>query len=160
MKPTKNRIFCKACGRTKMLFETEKKAQLFMKFNNEEIASENDTVPARAYFCELCGGWHLTHFATVPKGASRTEQMIEHLNTSKEIRKVQKKKESVIKTANTNYAISQLSEIDKYIANSEYTLALEVLDALLEMSKTKYIKPKLMKQIRAKKELVKSLQNM
>lgn len=65
MKPTKNRVFCKECSRVKMLFETEKKAQLFMKFNNEEIAAENGHAPTRAYFCESCGRWHLTHIAVV-----------------------------------------------------------------------------------------------
>ncbi|MCY7360900.1 MAG: hypothetical protein LH629_02360, partial [Ignavibacteria bacterium] len=32
------KIFCNDCRRTKMLFETEKKADNFMNFNNEEIS--------------------------------------------------------------------------------------------------------------------------
>ena len=36
MKP-KNRVFCYDCGRPKLLFETEKKALNFIKFNADEI---------------------------------------------------------------------------------------------------------------------------
>jgi len=158
MKPTKNRVFCKECGRVKMLFETEKKAQLFMKFNNEEIAAENGHAPTRAYFCESCGGWHLTHIAEAPQGPSRTEkvieQMIEHQNTTREIMRTQHEKVKAAQKENEDYVTSQLSEIDKLIEDKEYSSALELLDALLEMSKTKFIRPKLLKQVRKKKEFV------
>jgi hypothetical protein len=36
MKPT-HRIFCPDCGKPKMLFETERKAQDFLKWNASEI---------------------------------------------------------------------------------------------------------------------------
>ena len=49
MKPTKNKVFCKDCGRTKMLFETEKKAENFIKFNKEEIEAESGYGPQRSY---------------------------------------------------------------------------------------------------------------
>ena len=38
MKPTKNRVYCRDCGRVKMLFETEKQADTFIRFNRDEIA--------------------------------------------------------------------------------------------------------------------------
>ena len=60
MKPSKNRVYCPDCGRTKMLFESEAKALRFMKFNKEEIELENGKAPVRAYECKMCGGWHLT----------------------------------------------------------------------------------------------------
>lgn len=60
MKPIKNRYHCVFSGRVKMLFETEKKAKNFMKFNNDTIESENGYKPVRAYFCICCNGWHLT----------------------------------------------------------------------------------------------------
>lgn len=41
MKPTKNRVYCRDCGRVKMLFETEKQADTFIRFNREEIAEFN-----------------------------------------------------------------------------------------------------------------------
>ena len=120
MKPTKNRVFCKECGRTKMLFETEKKAQLFMKFNNEDIAAENDNVPVRAYFCESCGGWHLTHIVEAPKGVSKTQQAIDHMNVLKETRKTQKQKLAEIRIETSNTINSQLSEVDKHIAEEAW----------------------------------------
>jgi hypothetical protein len=60
MKPTKNKMFCRDYGKTKMLFETEKKAENFMKFNNDEIESESGYSPKRSYYCLCCGGWHIT----------------------------------------------------------------------------------------------------
>lgn len=60
MKPTKNRVFCYDCNRPKMLFKTEKQAMNFIKFNADEIREETGYAPTRAYFCEACGGWHVT----------------------------------------------------------------------------------------------------
>ena len=59
--PTKNRVFCPAIRRTKMLFETEKKALNFIKFNGAALEELNGYAPKRAYLCPACGGWHLTH---------------------------------------------------------------------------------------------------
>ena len=60
MKPSKSRVYCPECGRQKILFETEKKALNFIKFNSEEIEEESGRAPIRAYYCEFCGGWHVT----------------------------------------------------------------------------------------------------
>ena len=60
MKPTKNQIFCVACGRPKMLFETKAKADNFIKFNSSEIMEESGKAPIRSYYCEICGGYHVT----------------------------------------------------------------------------------------------------
>ena len=60
MKPTKNRIFCYDCGHIKMLFETEKKADTFIKFNVDEIKNQRGYAPIRSYFCIACNGWHVT----------------------------------------------------------------------------------------------------
>ena len=60
MKPTKNQIFCVACGRPKMLFETKAKANNFIKFNSSEIMEESGKAPIRSYYCEICGGYHVT----------------------------------------------------------------------------------------------------
>ena len=62
MKP-KHRIYCRECGRYKLLFETEKKALNFIKFNAQDIinGNKNGFVPKRAYYCECCGGYHVTH---------------------------------------------------------------------------------------------------
>lgn len=59
MKP-KRRIYCRECGRSKLVFETEKKALNFIKFNADEILNDTGRAPTRAYYCECCGGYHVT----------------------------------------------------------------------------------------------------
>ena len=44
MKPTKNNFFCLDSNKTKMRFETEKKALNFIKFNSHEIEKETGKV--------------------------------------------------------------------------------------------------------------------
>ena len=78
MKPTKNKVFCVAVQRFKMLFENEKKAENFMKFNNEQIEIESGYSPKRSYFCTSCGGWHLTSMHQ-KIGLSKNEQILEQL---------------------------------------------------------------------------------
>lgn len=63
MKPTKNRIFCIGCKRSKMLFETQVKADNFIKFNSGDIAAQSHKVPTRSYYCSFCCGWHITSVA-------------------------------------------------------------------------------------------------
>lgn len=60
MKPTKNRIFCNGCKKLKILFETQKKADNFIKFNHDEILEETGKSPTRSYYCKWCGGYHVT----------------------------------------------------------------------------------------------------
>ena len=56
MKPNKSFVYCTDSNRRKMLFETEKKAENFMKFNNEEIEKESGYSPQRSYYCIFCTG--------------------------------------------------------------------------------------------------------
>jgi len=77
MKPTKNRIYCNDCGRAKMLFETEKKANNFIKFNSQDIENENGYSPVRSYYCISCGGYHVTHHAEPKNVKTRTEIVLE-----------------------------------------------------------------------------------
>ena len=60
MKPTRNKHFCNGCGRTKMLFESQSKADNFIKFNGEDILEETGRKPVRSYYCDFCGGYHVT----------------------------------------------------------------------------------------------------
>jgi hypothetical protein len=59
MKP-KNRVYCTQCHRSKILFDTEKKAFNFIRFNSEEILQESGRAPNRVYYCTNCGGYHVT----------------------------------------------------------------------------------------------------
>ena len=60
MKPTNNRVYCIGCKHPKMLFETQTKADNFIKFNRDAIASSSEKVPTRSYYCSFCCGWHVT----------------------------------------------------------------------------------------------------
>ena len=60
MKPIRNKIFCYGCRKHKMLFETQTKADNFIRYNSEGILEENGKAPARSYYCEICGGYHVT----------------------------------------------------------------------------------------------------
>lgn len=58
MRPTKNWIMCPCCGRSKIVFKTEKQALNFIKFNRDAIEKEGTHL--RPYYCEGCGAWHIT----------------------------------------------------------------------------------------------------
>lgn len=59
MKP-KIRYFCVACQRPKMLFETLEEADRFIAYNRADILRGRRKAPVRSYYCEICGGWHVT----------------------------------------------------------------------------------------------------
>ena len=80
--PTKNKVFCKDCERTKMLFETKNKANNFIAFNQEEIETESGYAPQRSYFCLFCGGWHITSIKEVI-GISKNEKLLENFLAEK-----------------------------------------------------------------------------
>ena len=43
-----------------MLFETKANAENFIKFNSSEMMEEYGKTPIRSYYCEICGGYHVT----------------------------------------------------------------------------------------------------
>jgi len=67
------------CRRTKMLFETEKKALDFIKWNADEVMEETGRKPVRAYHCRLCMGWHLSSKAKPWHGSSIMEKALDTL---------------------------------------------------------------------------------
>ena len=69
MKLPKNRVFCQACGKPKILFESQAKANNFIKFNHDEILEETGKSPTRSYYCELCGSYHVTSIESDSVGA-------------------------------------------------------------------------------------------
>lgn len=77
MKPTKNWQFCYDCGKNKILFETEQKANNFIKFNANEILEETGIAPTRSYYCIACGGYHVTHKNDALNIKSKSEVVIE-----------------------------------------------------------------------------------
>lgn len=74
-RPTRNRYYCNAIGRTKMLFRTEVEANRFIAYNSENFEDQERT-PRRAYKCCCCDGWHVTHYIHAPKERMRRESWI------------------------------------------------------------------------------------
>lgn len=96
MKPTKNKVFCRNCERVKMLFETQKKADNFIKFNKEEIESKSGYSPERSYYCVFCDGWHLTSIKE-KIGVSNNERILENYIKEKSTKKEQPKQKQLNK---------------------------------------------------------------
>lgn len=127
MKPTKNRVYCPECHRTKMLFESEDKANTFLRFNTEEIKEQNGKHPIRAYFCEACAGWHLTSVET-PFETSPSEQRINEYNNQNE-----KIKQAKIE-ARLNIMLQRYIEIPSLIQNGKshnaYVILIDTVNAV------------------------------
>ena len=73
-KPNKCRVLCPNIGRQKMLFETESKANNFIKFNGSEIT--DDVSKLRVYWCSACGGYHITSHEKGKNDDKRTDKLI------------------------------------------------------------------------------------
>ena len=73
MKP-RRRNMCPDCGRPKMLFETERKANDFIRWNGDEIDTHGGQL--RAYYCPSCCGWHISHYRYHESYGHRTENLI------------------------------------------------------------------------------------
>lgn len=73
MKP-KNRIWCPDCGRPKMLFKTERKAQDFIRWNGGDMKYGGDKL--RAYYCPSCCGWHISHHRHMERYDRQTDQLL------------------------------------------------------------------------------------
>ena len=87
MKPTRNKIFCYGCRKHKMLFETQAKADNFIRYNSEGILEENGKAPVRSYYCEMCGGFHVTSNPSSEVGERlnrRDHQLIRNLTAYRE----------------------------------------------------------------------------
>jgi len=71
---------CPDCGKQKMLFETERKAQHFLRWNADEIPGGENLRP---YYCKACCGWHLTHVRHRKRYDSRMDERITMFRESK-----------------------------------------------------------------------------
>ena len=86
MRPTKNRVYCYGCQRSKMLFESKAKADNFIAYNSEGMLEENGKAPVRSYYCEFCGGYHVTSNPSMVAGESlnqRDQKMVEQISNYK-----------------------------------------------------------------------------
>ena len=82
MRKPKNRVLCPDCGREKILFETEKKANLFIEYNWESLTDDKDKL--RIYYCPACCGYRISSHKY--KGDNRnTERLINNYNKDKRL---------------------------------------------------------------------------
>jgi len=76
----KNRIMCPDCGRQKMLFESEAKANNFINWNKDTIPNGDKL---RSYYCPACCGWHISHQKYHEDMEGRTDKLIEEYKNLK-----------------------------------------------------------------------------
>ena len=81
MSKPKVRYFCSVINRPKMLFESEQKANNFIKFNEDEIkrGGKKKFKHLRAYYCISCGGWHITSLNLTKKQIKEKDERIEKI---------------------------------------------------------------------------------
>lgn len=80
MAKPKNRVWCPDCGKPKMLFDSEKAAERFIKFNGEELI--DDISKLRVYYCPGCCGYHITSHEKKKGGYHGTEKLIQAYKNS------------------------------------------------------------------------------
>lgn len=134
MKPTKNQVFCIGCRHHKMLFESQSKADNFIKFNSDEIAEHTGKAPSRSYYCTFCCGWHITSISDLDKAAARDERDVMIWEQVKQANALKKKKKQAgevqslyktrkfPKTEQGNKLRVIVEDIDKTIARVESAL--------------------------------------
>ena len=64
-------MLCPDCGKPKILFESESKANNFIKFNASEIPNGDKL---RSYYCPACCGWHVSSHEY--DGINRTARLL------------------------------------------------------------------------------------
>lgn len=95
MKP-KNRTYCPCCQKLKLSFETEAKAENFMKYNADDIYKETGKKPVRTYYCMACGAWHVTSLEKSFCNVSRMEYNLIEYSRQMQAKREAKKKETLV----------------------------------------------------------------
>ena len=134
-KPIHNRVMCPECFKQKMLFETQKKADDFIKWNGEDIDTHGGEL--RSYYCPACGGWHISSKPYKESYAHNTENLIKRYENALEYEK--KKVHKLNKSEKREEEIRKLiSKFKKEIPKTmEYTKSWlrDLLDAWIEKEK-------------------------
>ena len=72
---------CPDCGKPKMLFETERKANDFIRWNGDDLHVP-EGCELRAYYCPSCCGWHISHQRHKKGYDTSTDRLIDAFNKS------------------------------------------------------------------------------
>lgn len=146
-----NRVYCAASRKYKVLFESEKSANNFIKYNSDDIREQNGYAPIRSYYCPICGGWHVT---SQPEDHTIEDDHMCHaeyvlmavrkMHTENEKRKLIAKQET-IKTNQTNECQSSDANYQKlillhndfigYYSAKNFKSAIETYDELVSFVK-------------------------
>jgi hypothetical protein len=146
-----------------MLFESEKKAETFIKFNSGEIEEEAGYKPERSYFCTYCGGWHVTSQKGDLDIKSRTEKILDLYGQEQEKQAQAQAEQTIIRTEKRKELKKSLEKVEKYISILELSennaiSYLETLNnAFEEFEKAKNIGVVFDGSRRKKKEIAKKL---
>jgi len=100
-----------------MLFESKTKADNFIAYNSKGMLEENGKAPVRSYYCEFCGGYHVTSNPSAVVGErlnQRDQKIVEQISNYNKGAENYKQMSKVI-----------LESIDKakrqmYLGNFEY----------------------------------------
>ena len=128
MKPNRGRVFCRECHRQKLLFDSEKKAELFIKFNAEETAECNGYAPVRSYYCMCCGGWHVTHKPFNSEMKSVSERIVEDYNRALIKKKLAQQSVAIKRNKVHKMNLEKISEINSMIEKIKKCVETELYD--------------------------------
>lgn len=158
MKPTKNRVYCYGSQRSKMLFESKAKADNFIAYNSEGIMEENGKAPVRSYYCELCGGYHVTSNPSTVVGEwlnKRDQKMVEQISNYKkgaeDYKQMHKEVSGSIDKAKRQMYLGNFEYIDQLY--EEFQIDQDFLLKLPLKTRAKYI------QLHQKVEILKEVAN-
>ena len=124
MSKPKNRIYCPDCGKEKMLFETEDKANRFIKFNSNNIKHGESLRP---YFCIACGGYHISHKPNKINVQCRSERVINMYNDMKNARQKLLNNKLTENADNINHLVD-LMKLELFTTRKEVNMFLNSID--------------------------------
>ena len=108
MKPNeKSLVVCPDCGKPKMQFESEKKALNFIKWNADDFESGGESL--RAYYCNACCCWHISHKQYRSGYGKELNDKIESFKQQKG--NSGKRLDKLIRSSNIEPAVRQAEEI-------------------------------------------------
>lgn len=110
--------------RTKILFETERKAENFIRFNSAEIAEQSGYSPVRSYYCIVCDGWHVTSVKDAGKIPDRAAAVVEEFKKAKQLKAEAKERRSALRKEWRDKQEEVLSRIRQNVLTIERQMAI------------------------------------